>query len=241
MESLEISGKTVDEAVRKALEQFGVNREQVTVEVLKKGKAGILGLGSEEAKVRVSLVNEPGAVNREDIVKMSKEMLLRVLTLMGLEATLEEVVTVEEKGDPDAISLNIEGKDLGVLIGRSGQTLFALQHLLRLMVARNLKKTVPLNIDVQSYKVRREKQLTALALRLAEQVKNSGRSETMEPMPSNERRIVHLALANIPEVSTQSIGSGEERKVVIVSKERFSGKKVKEENPGEGGAGTNQV
>jgi spoIIIJ-associated protein len=111
--------------------------------------------------------------------------------------------------------LDIEGDDLGILIGRRGSTMAALQYLLNLMVTRKFKQHAPFAIDVDGYRQRREESLRELAFRMAERVRATGRSVTLEPMPPNERRIVHLALAKDPTVGTSSVGEGDSRKVAI--------------------------
>jgi spoIIIJ-associated protein len=116
------------------------------------------------------------------------------------------------------VVLNLKGDNLGILIGRRGQTLASLEYIVRLIVAGKLKAWLPLSVDVAEYKKRRRDSLQSLALRLAEQVKSRHRAITLEPMPPSERRIIHLALANHPDVTTHSIGEGEDRKVVILLK-----------------------
>jgi spoIIIJ-associated protein len=138
-----------------------------------------------------------------------------LLSRMGIEASVEpqaEAITGEE-GNP--IAFDIKGDDLGILIGRRGQTLSCLQFMVRLMVGHQTKIWVPIVIDVEGYRQRRYGKLEALAQRLAEQVKERGTPFTLEPMPSYERRIVHLTLAEHPYAITESIGEGEARKVVI--------------------------
>ncbi len=212
MDELEISARTVEEAIREALEHLGVNREQVEIEILKKGKTGILGLKGGEAKIRVRLLDKKKP--RADISKITQETLETLLKLMGITANVQ----VSKNDVP--ISLDIEGEDLGVLIGRRGQTLACLQYIVRLIVAEQLKAWLPITIDVVGYKKRRREALENLALRLAEKVKMTRRSMTLEPMPANERRIIHLTLSNHPDVSTQSTGEGDERKVVILLKKK---------------------
>ncbi len=214
MKSLEMSGKTVDEAIQSALEQLGVSREEVKVTVLKEGRHGILGLGAEESRVRVEPL-VPTLKERDDVAEKAREVLETLLTMMGVTASVEG-----EKGATVPIAFNIEGDDLGILIGRRGQTLACLQYLVRLIVAYQVKAWVPIIIDVEGYKQRRYEALQALAWRMAERVKTRGVSFILEPMPAYERRIIHLALADHPDVITQSTGVGEGRKVVISLKER---------------------
>lgn len=202
----------MEEAIREALEHLGVDLDQVEIEVLKKGKADILGLRGEEAKIRVRLLDKGRP--KADISKVAQETLRTLLKLMGITAEVQ----VSKNDIP--VSLNIEGEDLGILIGRRGQTLACLQYIVRLIVAEQLKAWVPLTVDVAGYKKRRREALQSLALRLAEKVKVSRRPMTLEPMPADERRIIHLTLANHPDVSTQSTGEGEGRKVVILLKKK---------------------
>jgi spoIIIJ-associated protein len=219
LRELEISAKTVEEATRVALEQLGVMRDDVEIVVLQKGRSGVLGLGAEEARIKVILEEDynraPGAGSDE--ADTARQVLCDILHAMGISATVD----IEVSHDINTpVSLNIEGDDLGVLIGRRGQALSALQYLLRLIVAEKLKKWVSVNVDVDWYKKRHYEALRKLALRLAEQVVRRKRPVTMEPMPPDERRIIHITLANLPDVNTQSTGEGEGRCVVIQSGKR---------------------
>ncbi len=129
-------------------------------------------------------------------------------------------VVEEEKETTASIVLNVKGEDLGILIGRRGQTLTALQYTIRLIVSHQTKVWIPLIIDVEGYKQRRYEALQALARQMAEQVQARKEPFTLEPMPAYERRIIPITLADHPDVTTQSIGEGEARKVVIVPKEQ---------------------
>jgi spoIIIJ-associated protein len=213
MKELEISGKSVDEAIQAALEQLGVSEDKVEVTVLKKGRAGVLGMGVEEAKIRVILKPEPA--EKADAVGVAKEVSETLIKLMKITA---EVSVLQADTDELPMTLNIEGEDLGVLIGRRGQALTSLQYIVRLIVAEKLKVWIPINVDIAGYKKRRYESLQNLALRLAEQVKRSRRLIMLEPMPADERRIIHLALADHPDVTTQSMGEGDMRKVAILLK-----------------------
>jgi spoIIIJ-associated protein len=123
-----------------------------------------------------------------------------------------------DEGGPPPIVLNITGEDLGILIGRRGETLRALQYLVRLMVSHRVKHWTNVVVDVESYLARRRHALESLANRVAEQAIRSGRTQSLEPMPPYERRLVHIALRKHPRVTTQSVGEGERRKVTIVPK-----------------------
>ena len=213
MKELEVSGKTIDDAIQAALEQLGATEDQIEVVVLKKGKSGVLGMGAEEAKIKVKLL--PVSGERADIVEVTNGVLEMLIKLMKITA---DVSVIQTATDELPLTLNIEGDDLGVLIGRRGQTLASLQYIVRLIVAEQLKAWVPINVDVAGYKKRRYESLQNLALRLADQVKRNRRLITLEPMPADERRIIHLALADHPDVTTQSMGEGETRKVAILFK-----------------------
>lgn len=214
-ESQEFSAKTVDEAIKLALEKLDVKKEELEITVLKKGKSGILGLGAEVARISVKKIPPPP---QEEISQAAQEILSKLLEAMGVSATVQLVESPPSglATDSRMVSLDIKGADLGVLIGRRGQTLMSLQYILNLMVGHKTKSRVPVMVDVESYKRRRYETLQSLALRLAEQVNNSKQAVTLEPMPANERRIIHLALSNQTDVVTQSIGAGEARKVVIM-------------------------
>ena len=226
MEPLEISAKTVEEAIQIALTQLNVSRDEVRVNVVSEGKpGGLLGLGAEEAKITVELLTpapEPGNTQtepEEDVTIIAEDILDRLLELMGLEATIQRRTFQTTNGEEQVASplaFNVIGDDLGILIGRRGQTLATLQYMLRLMVSHQTKVWTPIVVDVEGYKQRRSEALQALAVRMAEQVRTRGTPFTLEPMPAYERRIIHLALADNPDVTTQSIGEGDLRKVVIL-------------------------
>jgi spoIIIJ-associated protein len=209
METIEITAGTVEQAIEKAEAQLGLSREQFKVEVVSEGRPGILGMGSRDAVIRVSSTTLP----EEDAVGQVTEILGRLLGLMGVEGKIE-VVSAELP-----LQVNVKGDDLGILIGRRGQTLGALEYVTKLMVVQRMKTWLPLTVDVAGYKKHRRDSLEKLALYLAEQVKSRRHSVPMEPMPADERRIIHLALADHPDVKTESIGEGENRKVVILPKE----------------------
>jgi len=165
----------------------------------------------------------PTPESESDIAETAKGVLEALLTAMEVTASVvpcsppliegEEEVTVP-------LAFDIRGDDLGILIGRRGQTLSCLQYIVRLILAHQMKTRVPIVIDVEGYRQRRCKALQALAWRVAEQIQVKGKPFTLEPMPAYERRIIHLTLANHPDVTTQSIDVGEARKVVISSKEK---------------------
>jgi len=206
MEGIEITAATVEEAIEKAEAQLGLSRDQFEVEVIREEKSGILGAKGKEALIKVI----PVIPTEKDAVKVVTEILD---TLLGL---LDVTGKVEVLSDEIPLALDITGDDLGILIGRRGQTLASLEYVTKLIVVGRLKTWLPLTVDVAGYKKRRCDSLQRLALYLAEQVKSRRRAITMEPMPADERRIIHLTLADNPDVTTQSIDEGEGRKVVIL-------------------------
>jgi spoIIIJ-associated protein len=223
VEGVEESGKTVDEAIEKALEKLGLDETEVEIEVLSMGRSGILGIGGDRARVLVrpksgAAAPTPGAAppTGEDM-ETAVGTLEHLLELMNVDASIR-VRAPETPGDGLGLVravLDVSGEDLGILIGRRGDTLSSLQFLVNLIVSRKMKTRMAFGIDVEGYRRRREESLKGLALRMADRVKSTGQSITLEPMPPNERRIVHLALAKDPNVITVSIGEGESRKVAI--------------------------
>jgi spoIIIJ-associated protein len=226
MESVEISARTVEEAIEAALSELGLDRSEVEIEVLKEGKVGLFGLGGEEARVRVTPVAKPAiepggaaamAVAPGEVAAMAKDVVEKLLFLMKIPATVQ---LKEEDEAPFSATMDIDGEELGLLIGRRGQTLTTLQYIVSLIVSRKLKSGVRINLDVAGYKQRRQEELHNLALRIAELVKSTRRAITLEPMSPSERRVVHLALRDDPEVITQSVGDEENRKVIVSLRRR---------------------
>jgi spoIIIJ-associated protein len=221
MDVVETSAKTVDEAIEKALKEMGSTREEVNVTVISEGKSGgLFGFGAEEAQVRVERISGAEPAVPADISGTATETLKTLLTLLGVDGTVEPASYPDESDEQSTapVAFNVVGDDLGLLIGRRGQTLAALQYMLRLIVGHQTKTWVPIVVDAEGYKARRQDALKALALRMADHVKTRGSPFTLEPMPAYERRIVHITLADNPSVFTESIGEGESRKVVIQPK-----------------------
>jgi spoIIIJ-associated protein len=209
----------VEEATKKALTQLNVGLDEVEIVVLNEGKSGILGLGAEDARISVRLLKTDQPP--EDSVEAVKIILEELLSKMGVKSTVKvdfHSPMVDEEEGIKPVVLNITGDDLGILIGRRGQTLDALQYILRLIVSRESKSRVPVMLDVEDYKSHRYEDLRILAMNVAQQVKTQKTSFRLEPMPAFERRIIHLTLANDPEVTTESTGEGEGRKVVVIPK-----------------------
>lgn len=153
-----------------------------------------------------------------DSAEAARQVLDELMQKMGIPSGVEVQLVPElsDEGEPATLVLNLTGDDLGILIGRRGETLGALQYLLRLMVSHRTKHWSNLVVDVEGYRVRRLHALGSLAKRVADDVAKTGRSQAMEPMPPDERRLVHMALRNHPKVTTQSVGEGERRKVTVI-------------------------
>jgi spoIIIJ-associated protein len=161
-------------------------------------------------------------INESEIADAAQDILETLLDLMDVPASVNpvqgEFVDSQAEG-PSSITLNIEGDDLGILIGRRGQTLSCLQYLVRIIIGQQKKVWLPIVIDVEGYKQRRSNALQTMALRVAEQVTQRKEQFALEPMPPFDRRIIHLALMDHPDVITESNGEGEARRVVIVPKQ----------------------
>ncbi|MBI4790631.1 MAG: protein jag [Chloroflexi bacterium] len=217
------TGKSVEEAIVKGLAQLGLAREQVTIQVIREASRGLLGIGGEEALVRLTPLppvpmEQPLAApaSAEDAGQIGQATLETLLRGMGLRARVEVLRDMASE-DEGGLVLNIVGDDLGILIGRRGETLRDLEYLTRLLVAQKTKPT-KLVVDVEGYRTRRERVLNELAKRMAERVQSNRQPITLEAMPPNERRIVHIALRDHAAVTTQSIGEGDHRRVMILPK-----------------------
>jgi spoIIIJ-associated protein len=192
--------------------------DKVEISVLSEGKSGIFGLGAEEARISVKCLPDSQDKN-PDTVDAARDVLENLLTRMGFQTKINVVPAqqaLSSEDETDTVTLNIEGDDLGNLIGRKGSTIEALQYLVRLITTRRTKSRIPVMIDVQSYKQRRYDDLRTLALNVALQVKTRKSSCRLEPMSPFERRIIHMTLADDPDVTTESVGEGESRKVVVL-------------------------
>ncbi|MGF1504509.1 MAG: KH domain-containing protein [Chloroflexi bacterium] len=284
MTPIDASGPSVEEAIQTGLNQLGLSRTDVIVEIVDEGSPGILGMGSRRAEVRLTPLRpprrqptpppepeppaaqpeqvdmpEPGepaeayqeVIEEEDLDELpepeeepveegvpmpspapatfaseptgvideeamiAREVIGGIVDRMGYRANVH--IDAENIDDPESPwVLDVRGADLGSLIGKKGETLEALQYLARLIVSRQLQRRVDIIIDVEGYKARREASLRKLAERMARQATRMGRTVTLEPMPPNERRIIHMALRNHNEVSTESVGSGNKRRVTII-------------------------
>ena len=208
MTEITITAKTVDEAIELALKELDVERAKVEIDVVSRGKAGILGIGSEPAKVRVALLDAPS-----DVATTTTEVLDEIISLLGVDVVTS--LTQADKENLGGPAFDIEGDDAGLLIGRRGETLKSLQFLVKYMVSQKLGVNANLQVDVEGYQERRNEALGNMARRVAQRVMDSGNPISLEPMPANERRIVHLTLADHARVTTESAGSGMSRQVVV--------------------------
>lgn len=208
MREIVITAKTVEEAIELGLRELDVDRAEAEIDVISRGKAGILGIGSEPARVRVTRIDTPS-----DVVKTTSEVIDKIISLLGVDVV--STLTQVEREDLGGPVFEIEGDDAGLLIGRRGDTLKALQFLVKYLVSQKLDANVNILVDVEGYQDRRYQSLMSMARRVAQRVADSGRPITLEPMPPNERRIVHMALADHHRVTTESTGSGSSRQVVV--------------------------
>ena len=232
MKFVEKIAKTVDDAVTEALLELLVTRDEVEIEVLDKGSKGFLGIGAKDAKVRVTVkkeekeksifeelgIEEPNIsldldtdLNTQivDPAELGKNFLADVIDKMGIEAKLE-VLTKKEQ-----IEINISGEKMGLLIGKRGEHLDALQYLVNLVVNKNTEKYTRVILDTENYRQRREETLHKLAFRLAKKASQTKQRVVLEPMNPYDRRIIHSALQNSRTVRTYSEGREPYRKIVI--------------------------
>ncbi|HKZ70473.1 MAG TPA: RNA-binding cell elongation regulator Jag/EloR, partial [Anaerolineales bacterium] len=206
---LEMIAANVEDAVARGLFELGVREEDVDVEVLDNGDP------AEGRQARVRLTVRPEEADPDEgATGLARAALHELLGKMRVRARVstrwEEPA---DDGEERSLVLNVLGDDLGMLIGHKGETLSALQYITRVIIAKRLGQSINIVVDVENYKSRREEQLKRLARRLAEQAAQQGRTLSLEPMPPNERRIIHLALRDHTDVMTESVGEGRTRKV----------------------------
>lgn len=221
------TGKTVDDAINKGCEELGLTREAVQFEILELPKKGFFGLSTSPAKVRVFV--------EKSKVDAAVEYVTEILEVMGVHAN----ITVKQEGSN--AELLLEGEGLGVIIGRRGETLDALQYLSGLVANRLEGDYVKITLDSGNYREKREKTIEALAIKIAKNAVKTGRSSTLEPMNSYERRIIHAAVSQIEGATSASIGEEPNRRVVISSTNprkyppREGGRGRNDRRPGRGG------
>jgi spoIIIJ-associated protein len=205
IEFQEFEGKSTEDAIEIACAHFQVSPELLEIEIISVGSPGIFGLGGRKAKIRAALREE----SEENLLTAAQEILETVL------ARMQEQATVSAQQEDDRINLRIETSDAGLLIGKQGQTLDALQYLVTKMLAKKSRRKVRIAIDVEAYRARHNDALAQLAQKYGEKVKRSGKSITLSPMNPYDRRIVHMALQGDNDLKTMSRGEGLYKKVVI--------------------------
>ena len=204
MQTTEKTAKTKEEAIAAALAELNATEDEVEIETVEEGSKGFLGLGSKDAVVKVTLLPNPE--------RRAKDFLNGIFDILG------EEVDVAVQTDDDTIRVEFAGPDMGVVIGKRGETLDALQYLTSLVVNRGDSDFKKVSLDAENYREKRNAALESLAHKLAKKVTRTRRSTTLEPMNSYERRIIHSALQDDPYVTTYSVGQGVNRKVVIALK-----------------------
>lgn len=231
MDHVEIEGDTIEKAIENALKLLGVEREKITVDILSEGKKGILGFGSQKARILATLrksaidlrasESEPAPVKEQPLVaaeaaamgQKAKEVLAEILNLMGISAEVE--LRVGEKTDETVVEIRTENS--GLLIGRKGQTLEALQYLVsRIAGERGGMEGPHIVVDIENYRQRRRKGLEDMALRLGEKAKRQRKTVTVDALSAADRRIIHAALQDDPWVTTKSLGQGSYRRLLII-------------------------
>lgn len=253
--TLEIIAPTIEEAIEKGLQNLGLPRESVDVEILDEGSKGLFGLRSRQARIRLR-IKETGPLIEQATIKektdshsekesnaevedktptatspdiqtssenkvllVAKETIDELLQKMNVNAEVSvHFGEMDDKSGTKPLLVDINGNDLSILIGKNAETLNAIQYIARLIISREIGKAIYLIVDVEGYRTRKEQQLQKIAARMAEEVIERGRSLALEPMPPNERRIIHIALKDHPKVYTESTGEGSHRKVVIYPK-----------------------
>lgn len=228
-QDIETEGETVEEAVESGLSSLSASREDVDIEILSHPSRGVFGLGGRRARVRLTrrvdddageapISSDRGgetpldATRRDDTAaaENARAALLDLLSRMGFNCS------VAISAGEDTPVLEISGDNASVLIGKHGQTLDALEYIVNRLVSRDDEAPSRVHLDCEQYRVKRQRSLEELAQRVAEQVKSRGRSVALSPMSPRDRRIVHLALRDDPELTTRSTGEGADRRLVVL-------------------------
>jgi spoIIIJ-associated protein len=251
---LEATGPTVEEAIATGLIQLSLPREAVEIEIIDEGSKGLFGLGSREAIVRLTPLQETAfsstptlsqsesqellqddstsdeseetdqvqdqKIDEDAALMVARETVTELIQKMHIQAEVTAAYQEQEdeRRNRPNIMVEINGDDLSILIGRQAETLNALQYITRLIVGKELNRGVDLEVDVQGYRTRRNDSLRRLARQMADQATRTGKRQYLEPMASDDRRIIHIELRNHPQVFTESMGDGSRRKVTIVPK-----------------------
>jgi spoIIIJ-associated protein len=213
MDFIEMTGKTSDEAVEKALKLLRASSNDVTVEIVDSGSKGFLGFGQKPAKVIVRMKDDPA--------RAAKAFIREVSAAMGLD------IAVDTDLADRTLTIDLKGQNIGVLIGKHGQTLDSLQYLTNLVVNKNKQSYVSVVVDTENYRAKRKETLEALARNMAKKVKQTKRAVRLEPMSPSERRVIHAALQGEKQVMTFSEGVEPFRNVVISFKRENNGEGIK--------------
>ncbi|MGN0142658.1 MAG: RNA-binding cell elongation regulator Jag/EloR [Roseburia sp.] len=206
MDFIEVSAKTVDDAITEALIKLGTTSDQIEYEVIEKGSAGFLGIARKDAVIKVR--------KKYSVEDDTREFLNKVFQAMKLEVE----INIEKDEEAGTINVDLKGDDMGVLIGKRGQTLDSLQYLTNLAVNRRAENYVKVKIDTEDYRKRRKETLENLAKNIAYKVKRTKRPVSLEPMNPFERRVIHSTLQNDKFVTTHSEGEEPYRHVVVTLK-----------------------
>jgi len=223
MDYFETECETIDQAIANALKVLGVERDKISVDILSEGKKGILGFGAQKARIRATLrkgsidVNITQSVtkplNVTAIAERARSVLREILNRMGVKASVESTVT----GMGEEIILEISADNSGVLIGRKGQTLEALQYLVTRITGERTGSEGPhIIVDIENYRARRRKSLEDMALRLGEKAKRQRKTVSVDALSAADRRVIHAVLQDDPWVTTKSLGQGSYRRLLII-------------------------
>lgn len=214
MQTFEFEGKTAEEAIGNACRELNLSKDQMDIQIIEPGSAGIFGLvGGRKAKIKVTVQEEEKEeFDQEDGVAIAKEALENILSLISMEAT------VHAEQEDGKISLKIEGDKSGLLIGRKGRTLDALQFIVNKIVNKALDRKMQVEVDSENYRARRKEVLVQMALKMGEKAKRIKKPVTTSPLNPHDRRIIHLALREDDELDTKSRGDGVLKKVLIIPK-----------------------
>lgn len=208
MEYMEFSAKTVDEAITEATIKLGTTSDNLDYEVIEDGSNGFLGIGKKPAIIR--------AKKKDTIEDKAKEFLDKVFVAMNMAVNVDIKIIEEEK----TMEINLSGDEMGLLIGKRGQTIDSLQYLVSLVVNKESKDYLRVKIDTENYRERRKKTLEELAKNIAYKVKRTKRAVSLEPMNPYERRIIHSALQDDKYVTTKSEGEEPYRHIIVLLKKK---------------------
>ncbi|RLB44362.1 MAG: protein jag [Deltaproteobacteria bacterium] len=213
MQEFEFEGKTTEEAIEKACKELNRSKEELDIEILEPGSAGIFGIvGTKKAKIKVTIPEEEQETTEESELEFAKKTLEDILSLIPTEAQVS-AATEDAK-----ITLNIYGDKSGLLIGRKGKTLDALQFIVNKIVNKSLSRKIQIVVDAEDYRQRRRDSLIQMALKLGDKAKRIGKPVATNPLSPKDRRIIHLALKDDPRLDTRSRGEGLMKKVLIIPK-----------------------